>query len=115
MGQKKPTKKQQLQDRCRQRGIAFTQRDTVADLEAKLGKSSDGRARSAALSKSAPTVQMRVDARELEPQRRPGSADILAVALVAFLAILAAGGTTLEKLRSPTSLAPLPAIVATSA
>jgi RND family efflux transporter MFP subunit len=33
MSQKKPTKKQQLQERCRQRGIAFAQRDTIADLE----------------------------------------------------------------------------------
>lgn len=111
MSQKKPTKKQQLQEHCRQRGIAFAQRDTIADLEAKLAGRSSG-SRSAALSQSAPTVRMRVDARDLQPQRRPGSADILAVALVVFMVILAAGGTTLEKLRNPTGTVPPVPVVA---
>ena len=56
---------------------------------------------------------MRVDERDLEPQRRPGSADILAVALVVFLSILAAGGTALEKRHAPTgTVPPAPAVVA---
>lgn len=110
MGQKKPTKKQQLQERCRQRNIAFTQRDTIADLEAKLAGRSSG-SRSAALSQSAPTVRMRVDPRDLQPQRRPGSADILAVALVVFMAAVAAIGTTWEKGRNPTgTVSPVPIV-----
>lgn len=111
MSQKKPTKKQQLQERCRQRGIAFAQRDTIADLEAKLAGRSSG-SRSAALSQSAPTVRMRVDPRDLQPeQRRPGSADILAVALVMFMAAVAAIGTTWEKGRNPTgTVSPVPVV-----
>ena len=46
--------------------------------------------RSAALSRAAPTVRMRVDERAAQPQpRRPGSADILAVGIAAILSILA--------------------------
>lgn len=112
-----PTKKQRLQAECAARGIRYAQRDTIADLEAKLtGKSSGGRAapaRSAALVKSAPTVRLRVDGHTPKPEpRRPGSADILAVALVVFLSVLAAMGTTLEKERGTHSPAPATVTVA---
>ncbi|MDO4244869.1 MAG: ComEC/Rec2 family competence protein [Deinococcus sp.] len=60
-------------------------------------KSGTTRARSAALAKSAPTVRMRVDERDLQPARQPGSADILAVALVVFMCVLAACNTQLDK------------------
>lgn len=91
----------------------------LAALQAQLaGKSTPPRApaaprsaprtRSAALAKSAPTVRMQVNERELEP-RRPGSADILAVALVVFMSVLAALGTTHE--RRPTSFHPAPAAI----
>lgn len=79
---------------------SMTKADLIAALRGKPAPRSGGN-RSAALSQPAPTVRMRVDPRDLQPQRRPGSADILAVALVVFLALLAAGGTTLEKLRKP--------------
>ncbi|MGX9687885.1 ComEC/Rec2 family competence protein [Deinococcus wulumuqiensis] len=62
-------------------------------------KSGTSRPRSAALAKSAPTVRMRVDERDLHPPRRPGSADILAVALVVFMSVLAACSTSLDKSR----------------
>ena len=70
------------------------------------------RARSAALAKSAPTVRMRVDDRDLQPTRQPGSADILAVALVVFMCVLAACNTQLTGKGGPRSHAPTPAIVA---
>ena len=75
-------------------------------------KSGTTRARSAALAKSAPTVRMRVDDRDLQPTRQPGSADILAVALVVFMCVLAACNTQLTGKGGPRSHAPTPAIVA---
>lgn len=60
------------------------------------------RARSAALAKSAPTVRMRPGKHvqhEFAP-RRPSSADILAVAVVIFMSVLAACSSQLDKGRS---------------
>ena len=72
------------------------------------------RARSAPLSApAAPTTRMRVDDRELEPARQPSSADILVVALVVFMCVLAACNTQLDKGRGgPSGQAPVPVIVA---
>ena len=136
-------KKQALRDECDERGIRYTQRDTIKDLEAKLGKKASGspartrvqtrtrsgsarstvsrsgggtggssRARSAALAKSAPTVRMRVDSYNQQPARQPGAADILAVALVVFMCVLAACNTQLTGKGGPRSHVPAPVIVA---
>ncbi|WP_278911659.1 hypothetical protein [Deinococcus wulumuqiensis] len=69
------------------------------------------RARSTALAKSAPTVRMRVDERDLQSERRPTSADILAVALVVFIAALALLGDRFDpRHKAPTSLQHIPLV-----
>ena len=75
-------------------------RTTTRASTSTRARSGTTRARSAALAKSAPTVRMRVDERDLQPARQPGSADILAVALVVFMCVLAACNTQLDKGRS---------------
>ncbi|WP_339096161.1 hypothetical protein WDJ50_02410 [Deinococcus sp. VB142] len=79
------------------------------------GGSSSGssRQRSAPLSAaSAPTTRMRVDDYDQQPARQPGSADILAVALVVFMCVLAACNTQLTGKGGPRSHVPAPVIVA---
>ena len=137
-------KKQALRDECDERGISWTQRDTIKDLEAKLGRRSSsskaapararvrtgtragsarstvsrsgggsgGSARSVALAKSAPTVRMRVDDREMQPARQPGAADILPVALVVLMGVLAAMNTPTKGKGGPTGHTPAHVIVA---
>lgn len=139
-------KKQALRDECDERGISYTQRDTIKDLEAKLGRRSSSskappardrvrtstcagsarstvsrsgggtggssRARSAALAKSAPTVRMRVDSYDQQTTRQPGAADILAVALVVLMGVLAAMNTPTKGKGGPTGHTPAHVIVA---
>lgn len=71
------------------------------------------RSRSAPLAKSAPTTRMRVDDYHYEqrPPRGPTSADILAVALVVFMCVLAACSSQFDKSRGgPNSYVPAPIV-----
>lgn len=61
-------------------------------------KSGGTRARSAALAKSAPTVRMKVEDHHYEDERRgPSHADIIVLALVVFMSVLAACSPQLGK------------------
>lgn len=128
MGSDGKSKKELRQEECRRLGIKFTQRDTIKTLDEKIAAKKGGvsssaprarvqtrtrsgsartsatRARSAPLSRAAPTTRMRVDMRDYDPQpmRRTTSADILAVAAVIFLGLLAFMATPNGK-HGPTS------------
>lgn len=85
-------------------------RSTVSRSGGGTGGSS--RARSAALAKSAPTVRMRVDSYDQQTTRQPGAADILAVALVVFMCVLAAMNTPTKEKGGPSGHTPAHVIVA---
>ncbi|WP_414656782.1 hypothetical protein ACINK0_11470 [Deinococcus sp. VB343] len=89
-----------------------TRSGSARNTVSRSGGGSGGSARSVALAKSAPTVRMRVDSYDQQPARQPGSADILAVALVVFMCVLAAMNTPAKGKGGPSGHAPTPAIVA---
>lgn len=70
----------------------------AASAKAPARKTGGTRARSAALAKSAPTVRMKVEDHHYEDERRgPSHADIIVLALVVFMSVLAACSPQLGK------------------